>query len=177
MGLRNERGFQECHLALCEGATWAVRAPSSYSIKGLMENSLAKLGVSGDECVVLLCPWTWAPLVHRNGNGFHRVWLSFAASSKPFYDVTCLEIEASRLVARLPSLSKSPPLLIWTPASQLPQRKMTYTSVVMNPVSSDRKRKRMKRQQQMETVGNTDSVSHAGCSTREASPHCSSCYP
>lgn len=41
---------------------------------------------------------------------------------------------------------------------------MTYTSVVMNPVSSDRKRKRMKRQQQMETVGNTDSVRGTGCS-------------
>lgn len=35
---------------------------------------------------------------------------------------------------------------------------MTYTSVVMNPVSSDRKWKRMKRQQQMETVGNMESV-------------------
>lgn len=28
---------------------------------------------------------------------------------------------------------------------------MTYISVVMNPVSSERKRKKMKRQQQMET--------------------------
>lgn len=30
----------------------------------------------------------------------------------------------------------------------------TYTSVVMNPVSSERKRKRMKRQQQIETGRN-----------------------
>lgn len=30
----------------------------------------------------------------------------------------------------------------------------TYTSVVMNPVSSERKRKRMKRQQQIETARN-----------------------
>lgn len=45
----------------------------------------------------------------------------------------------------------------------------------MNPVSSDKKRKRMKRQQQMETVGNTDSVRDAGCSTQGASPHCPSC--
>lgn len=35
---------------------------------------------------------------------------------------------------------------------------VTYTSVVMNPVSSERKRKRMKRQQQMETGRNRDTV-------------------
>lgn len=31
---------------------------------------------------------------------------------------------------------------------------LTYTSVAMNPVSSERKRKRMKRQQQIETGRN-----------------------
>lgn len=38
----------------------------------------------------------------------------------------------------------------------------TYTSVVMNPVSSDRKRKRMKRQQQMETRGENRVVRRSG---------------
>lgn len=39
-------------------------------------------------------------------------------------------------------------------AHDAPHQDRTYTSVVMNPVSSERKRKRMKRQQQMETARN-----------------------
>lgn len=87
--------FQEGHLALWEEATWAVCAPSSYNIKGLMGNSLGKLGASGGECVILLCSWTWGPQTQRNVKGFHQVRLRFAPSSKPFYDTTYLEIEAS----------------------------------------------------------------------------------
>lgn len=43
------------------------------------------------------------------------------------------------------------PLLLWDAP---PPPGVTYTSVVMNPVSSERKRKRMKRQQQTETARN-----------------------
>lgn len=83
--------------------------------------------------------------------------LNFTLGSKPFYDVTYVELEASQ-VQGFCLFPKPLPLLISTLEGQLPQGKMTYTSVVMNPVSSDRKRKRMKRQQQTETVGNTESA-------------------
>lgn len=61
-----------------------------------MGNSLAKLVASGGEYVILLCSWAWGPQVQRNVKGFHKVRVSFAPSSKPFY-VTYLEIEANCL--------------------------------------------------------------------------------
>lgn len=63
--------------------------------------------------------------------------------------------KGSRTVLRVLSVLKPRPLRIWgSSGMRCGGWGVTYTSVVMNPVSSERKRKRMKRQQQIETGRN-----------------------